>query len=707
MAEIVTKKVFADQFLRKEGKADSDAVELDGNPLQVFAGEKVKTGAKDTVLETVDGNPRAWVFVEATGGNNADKRKGFVSGGFLVAEGTEVLSSGGFQPFPAHVEKAAFADACYVQAELNKTNPAYLYALAVVQSGSQWNNGTEVKTDDPVDALSFGVYQFTKETWADLLKLPETSGLTADQIKFPTAQCVVAAVLAAKSASLLKERITDHGLSAVDLYLAHMFADDKSFGSNAAAKILQAENKTPAQQSVDVIKQIYADDTVRAAFLKRNKAIFKEDGTATIADALKTCTDKFAAGFEEAKKLAHEIQKSIPPSADGPIFSGKFSGNVIQVTDQDVDALARVSESEVGNFGMFGEDVLARALGAVVDTIFNRVVYPTKEFPKTIQDVIDQKKQFSAINDVGTWQNLPKAPVKHFEIVQNHVQGRAQGGASELKGATHFFNPDTSNPDWGQPIRDNPVATYGKPKNSHIHGFPKGYHPPEAYAIEFGKDASVFSGDGQPQGQLIRLDKSVTSIVAAAIKEWEFWGKSVLSKVHHIDNEIEFATYVLNTYCKPLSANPSLSDIQHDKYFWSAVTISYMIRQAGLTASEFTFSQSHSTYIREAIKARKNEDKSKAYWGFRIGEPEAALAVGDIVGAGRTKGMTFDEAQSLFDKTEDYESHSDIVVAVRPGEADVIGGNVRDSVTKKTLPLDAKGKISDKKNLSFVVMKKN
>jgi hypothetical protein len=68
--------------------------------------------------------------------------------------------------------------------------------------------------------------------------------------------------------------------------------------------------------------------------------------------------------------------------------------------------------------------------------------------------------------------------------------------------------------------------------------------------------------------------------------------------------------------------------------------------------------------------------------------------------------MSFDEAQALFDRTDDYESHSDIVVAVRPGEADLIGGNVSDSVLKKTIALDTKGKVKDRQNLSFVVMKK-
>jgi hypothetical protein len=236
MPEII-KKLSITQFLRSKPQflpltfIDPG----DGNdPLQVIAGEKVKTGNKPDVDEATDGRTFKWVFVEAVGGNNPDKRKGFVSDAFLVAENADVPTPGVFDPFPASVEKTAFADACVMQAELNAVNPAYLFALAFVQSGSQWSD-TEVKTNDPANAATIGAYQFTPQTWQDLLKLAELSGLTADQIKFPTAQCVVAAVLTSKSASALGGLIPNVGLSAVALYLTFMFADDNSFGSNAAA----------------------------------------------------------------------------------------------------------------------------------------------------------------------------------------------------------------------------------------------------------------------------------------------------------------------------------------------------------------------------------------------------------------------------------------------------------------------------------------
>ena len=68
--------------------------------------------------------------------------------------------------------------------------------------------------------------------------------------------------------------------------------------------------------------------------------------------------------------------------------------------------------------------------------------------------------------------------------------------------------------------------------------------------------------------------------------------------------------------------------------------------------------------------------------------------------------MTADKAAKLFDSTSTYESHSDIVVDRRPSEIDVIGFNVMDSVTKKTLPLGLNGHIVDTKHFWFATLKR-
>ena len=74
MPETAMKMVRASQPLLKEPLNDSDQVVLDDVPLRVFAGEKVKTGAKPSATEQVGGSTVTWVFVEATSGHSLDKR---------------------------------------------------------------------------------------------------------------------------------------------------------------------------------------------------------------------------------------------------------------------------------------------------------------------------------------------------------------------------------------------------------------------------------------------------------------------------------------------------------------------------------------------------------------------------------------------------------------------------------------------------------
>ena len=77
---------------------------------------------------------------------------------------------------------------------------------------------------------------------------------------------------------------------------------------------------------------------------------------------------------------------------------------------------------------------------------------------------------------------------------------------------------------------------------------------------------------------------------------------------------------------------------------------------------------------------------------------DRAAVLGDLVGYARQGGITFDY-QPLT-----YASHTDLVVAVRPREIDVIGGNVKDSVSLKTVATDDQGRIVDKNQRWFVVM---
>lgn len=128
---------------------------------------------------------------------------------------------------------------------------------------------------------------------------------------------------------------------------------------------------------------------------------------------------------------------------------------------------------------------------------------------------------------------------------------------------------------------------------------------------------------------------------------------------------------------------------------WSAAFISTVHEDSGV-GPQFRRSPAHARYIRDAIFSKQAGTEQAAYWGHRI--TERAPQVGDMVCYSRQKGVSYDK-QPLR-----YKSHADIVVAVRPGEIDVMGGNVGNSVSKRTLRTDENGLLIDTQRNWFAVL---
>lgn len=128
---------------------------------------------------------------------------------------------------------------------------------------------------------------------------------------------------------------------------------------------------------------------------------------------------------------------------------------------------------------------------------------------------------------------------------------------------------------------------------------------------------------------------------------------------------------------------------------WSAAFIS-TVHEDSEVGTQFRRSPAHARYIRDAIFSKKDGIEQAAYWGHRT--TERAPQVGDMVCYSRQKGVSYDR-QPLR-----YKSHADIVTAVRPGEVDVVGGNVGHSVSKRTLKTDENGFIADTSKNWFAVL---
>lgn len=134
---------------------------------------------------------------------------------------------------------------------------------------------------------------------------------------------------------------------------------------------------------------------------------------------------------------------------------------------------------------------------------------------------------------------------------------------------------------------------------------------------------------------------------------------------------------------------------------WSAVFVSWCVKQAGATKQQFLFSPAHSQFVFQAIA------NTSAGTGVFRGHPtsEYAPKLGDILHNNRS-GNSFDFA---FAKThKSYESHSAIVMEVgvdtKGRYLRTIGGNESDSVGMKEVRLDAKGFIKNASGLYISVI---
>jgi len=137
---------------------------------------------------------------------------------------------------------------------------------------------------------------------------------------------------------------------------------------------------------------------------------------------------------------------------------------------------------------------------------------------------------------------------------------------------------------------------------------------------------------------------------------------------------------------------------------WSAVFVSWCVKQAGATKAEFKFAMAHAVFVNQAIKNAASG--VGVFQGVEI--TDHPPGVGDIIQYNRS-GNTFDFA---FAKTHtSYESHSVIVIEVgqdtRGPFAFCVGGNESDSVRRTVIRLDSSGFIKQREGNPFICVIEN
>ena len=144
---------------------------------------------------------------------------------------------------------------------------------------------------------------------------------------------------------------------------------------------------------------------------------------------------------------------------------------------------------------------------------------------------------------------------------------------------------------------------------------------------------------------------------------------------------------------------------QDGNYAWSAAFISSVMRTAG-AGEGFPYTETHADYINAARRHELGEEPNIVLTTERM--DVYAPQRGDLICYWRgRRAITYDDLP-----TGKFGGHCDIVVEIKPGELDVIGGNVDNAVAMKHIPATVDdhlagpdGVVLDPDHNYFVVLK--
>lgn len=175
------------------------------------------------------------------------------------------------------------------------------------------------------------------------------------------------------------------------------------------------------------------------------------------------------------------------------------------------------------------------------------------------------------------------------------------------------------------------------------------------------------------------------NIVRVALQEHARWNQPVPLKERDPRVRDILLDYWRSGAGVPINPQSLASVEFQERHPWSAAFVSWVMRRAG-AGPAFAYSDAHANYI---LAARQNRlsGGSNPFRAFRV--REVRPAVGDLVCKSRDgSGATYDNLRP------GMKTHCDIVVGVGPRSVTVIGGNVEDSVTRRTVPLTATGHLA-------------
>jgi hypothetical protein len=180
------------------------------------------------------------------------------------------------------------------------------------------------------------------------------------------------------------------------------------------------------------------------------------------------------------------------------------------------------------------------------------------------------------------------------------------------------------------------------------------------------------------------------NLILAAVKEWLKFSRG--NKLEFEDPQYKY----VGEYWNSIGLNLDGRDRDQP---WSAAFISFVARTAGY--SEFKFAPAHSTYVYDAVDKRQKNSTTAPFWAFDVNELKPQL--GNLVCRTRD-GVSITSMANL--PKGGFKSHCDIIVEIRDSEVRTLGGNVNDSVSITSYPLDNDGFLRKVNNV-YGILKNN
>jgi hypothetical protein len=185
------------------------------------------------------------------------------------------------------------------------------------------------------------------------------------------------------------------------------------------------------------------------------------------------------------------------------------------------------------------------------------------------------------------------------------------------------------------------------------------------------------------------------ALISRASREWEFFGRQTVvfqgseESIPHVGAwEDDAGTYSgrVNDYWRA-AGKPRLDGMDCQQP-WSAAFISWIMQGAGLPEGQFPPASAHWIYLTSLID--QSDYPGRYFVPRRLAD--YSPNPGDLVCAtrGPYRPASYDGYTSP-DGLTGTSTHCDLVVAKNDQTLEVIGGNVRNSVSKSTLQLDGEG----------------